>query len=189
MLKSGIPTLWDSEKEKAKQWWRLPLASLLLLTIGTIVQLQVSDVTHLAKASETWPSVEGEIIRSEIEVRVPREPAWFERRQISKPYPYDVATIDYSYEVDGQSLIRERISAFGYPTGLNARQTAERYPVGRKVDIFYNPNRVGESLLVRGMRDDDLPAMRWDIWMILVGLAGLIFSVRRAMLDVSKVKG
>jgi hypothetical protein len=189
MLKSGIPTLWDSEKEKAKQWWRLPLASMLLLTIGTIVQLQVSDLTHLAKASETWPSVEGEIIRSEIKVRVPREPAWFERRPISKPYPYEVANIDYSYEVDGQSLIRERISAFGYPTGLNARQTAEQYPVGRKVDVYYNPNLVGESVLVRGTRDGDLPAMRWDIWMTLVGLVGLIFSVRLARRGISQVKG
>lgn len=187
MLKSGGPTFWDREKEKAKQWWRLPLVSTLFLTIGTQIWWMASDSTQLAKASEAWPSVEGSIIRSEIEVRVPRKPAWFESRRSRKPF--DVAIIEYYYEVDGQSLIRERISAFGYPTGLNARQTAERYPVGRKVDVFYNPHRVGESLLVRGMRDGDLPAMRWDVWIILVGLAGLIFSVRRAMLDVSKVKG
>ncbi len=186
MLKSGGPTLWDREKEKAKQPWRWLFISTLSLTIGAHIWLMVSESIQFAKVSETWPSVEGEIIRSEIEVRMTREPAWFERRSRES---FDVAIIENAYEIEGELLIRERISAFGYPTGLNARQTAERYPVGRKVDVYYNPHLIGESVLVRGMREGDLPAMRWDILMTLVGLVGLIFSVRFARRGISQAKG
>ncbi len=93
-----------------------------------------------ARASSEWPSVPGQIIRSEVATH---------RSSDKTTYSADIA---FRYQVKGVDHECDNV-AFGTLSSNNsspARQVTKRYPVGREVDVFYDPNDPGKGVLEPG---------------------------------------
>jgi hypothetical protein len=60
--------------------------------------------------------------------------------------------IQYRYEVANQSHVGSRVNYTGesYDLKADAELVARRYPVNSKVDVYYNPGNVTESVLEPG---------------------------------------
>ncbi len=103
------------------------------------------DIVHLTMIGKTfwswtYPSVAGTMTQSEV-VQANGSNGAF----ASRPH------LKYSYLVNGQNFVGERLSYLG--AGLldsfSARRLVQERPVGQKVDVFYNPNCPEESVLER----------------------------------------
>ncbi|MDJ0699185.1 MAG: DUF3592 domain-containing protein [Woeseiaceae bacterium] len=101
------------------------------------------DLTELARASTDWPSVPGLVNHSELE---------FQRKNTGagKKTDYRVEIV-YEYVVDDQ-LYRNNVVRFdqGELTSKRKELLVSSYPVGRRVEVFYNPDDPDQSVLVRG---------------------------------------
>ena len=110
-----------------------------------------------AIASTRWPTVEGEIIKSEVGKRqVKREPGIF-------------PVVVYSYHVNEQDYQAKRIKVgtqtFSSTSYDWVQGTLDKYPLGKKVTIHYNPNSPTKAVLE--------PGFTWRI--IGFGIAALVF--------------
>lgn len=88
-----------------------------------------------AAASAAWPTVEGRILRSEVDVR----------RCACNPQMPNVAkygaTIAYEYDVAGSRHVSRRVS-LGYNATMSrykSRDFSQQYAAGRKVRVHYDP--------------------------------------------------
>jgi hypothetical protein len=102
---------------------------------------------HGAAASEAWPSVTGEITLSDVTHSV---------RQSSSggnKWRY-IPRLEYRYEIDGAEFTNDNIQFVSVSWEFKDRFKAERvtkpYPVGRKIDVFYDPEDPEESVLQKG---------------------------------------
>lgn len=95
-----------------------------------------------ARASETWPSVEGEIIRSEINS--------FHNSEGKEMYSPDVA---YVYQLDGKDYSGSRISDLSYSTSSEGevRRKLAKYPQGSTVKVYYDTEDPYNSTLKPGI--------------------------------------
>ena len=85
-----------------------------------------------SSASKDWPSTAGRVVRTEIERS-------FSQRDNSKKL-YEAKVI-YEFKVDGTTHTGDRRS-FGEPsrgTSNQAKQQAERYPLGKRITVYYVP--------------------------------------------------
>lgn len=100
-----------------------------------------------AKASETWPATKGNI--KSVDIRVDE----YDDDDSSK-VRY-VPVVHYEYQVEGVYYEGKRI-AFGSETTFTTRNKAnqflEGYPEEMEVDVFYNPEKPGEAVLIQKMR-------------------------------------
>jgi formylglycine-generating enzyme required for sulfatase activity len=97
--------------------------------------------------SESWPSTEGEILSSDVEER---------------PFPvslgensasYHTPVVCYEYEVNG-TLYESRTFSVGSKLFLiqsRAEEVIARYPVGKKVRVYYDPNNPEMATLEPGI--------------------------------------
>lgn len=106
------------------------------------------NMSAVANASMTWPQVSGLVTHSDLEYRR-RESA------SAKQTDYRVA-VSYEYVVDDQ-VYRNDVVRFDQQMLSNARKETlvSSYPVGKRVDVFYNPEDPGQSVLVRGSYPSD----------------------------------
>jgi hypothetical protein len=96
-----------------------------------------------AKASESWPSINGSIISSMVKTDLGKS---------DDDEPRYTASITYKYTIDGIEYTGERIS-FSAGTFLQkgkAKSLVLRYPKGKKVKVYYDPKRLQEAVLERG---------------------------------------
>ncbi len=93
-----------------------------------------------ARASEAWPTVEGRVVRSDIDEQFDEEGDSY------------VPQIDYEYTVDGLEYENDRVR-FGqnsYSSRRRAEEETGRYPVGRRVEVYYEPGNPENSVLEPG---------------------------------------
>ena len=115
----------------------------------------------------TWPTAEATITRSQVRT---------ERRIVGPallPNQVDVAVFDvaYTYTVDGTTYVGTGFDGQTGPReGLLARTSARQYPVGRQVEVIYNPWHPAEAYLTVG---DDGPAS----WVPALGLLFVVLGV------------
>lgn len=109
---------------------------------------QISDGVN----SSRWPSVQGEVISSNIEERKTTRTSGAgtqrstTRRSITRYYP----GIEYSYTVNGISYQGNNLNFYG-KSGLSwSQEKVAEYPVGRTVKVFYHPNNHNNSVLEPG---------------------------------------
>ena len=80
------------------------------------------------------------------------------------------ARIEYSYEVNGLTYKGDRIYAESFDTAMsrkNAEELANKFPVGRRGPVSYDPRNPKNSLLLTGVGS--------NIWLPFYG--GIIFIV------------
>lgn len=115
-----------------------------------------------AKASESWPSVPGKVIESELE-----------RRRNDGKTTYS-AVIVYQYTVDGQQLECDDVWFGQYSTSDRSEinRIVRQYPVGQQVDVYYSPNDPATAVLQPGVTASSY--LVFGIGMLFFGIGGLM---------------
>lgn len=131
-------------------WKRFFLATIFpwfVVLIGALATyLGVENVLR-ARASTSWPSVDGTVIRAGID------------RERSQATPSSTAqsitwrpVIVYEYVVDAVRYEGGRISFGAYATSDrgDAEAVLSRYPTGARVPVYFNPDDPGQAVIEPG---------------------------------------
>jgi hypothetical protein len=113
-----------------------------ILIIGGIVWYvykQRQKARTVKQASRTWPSTTGKIVKSRVELAGGRDMATVEAR------------IMYEYQVGGRQYQCDQIHSgdkfFEMISKEETYDLVDRYPVGREVTVYYNPDNPAEAAL------------------------------------------
>ena len=142
-----------------------PIFFFIPFGIGLLVtSVQVWRLASRERASQSWPLVMGEILRSE----VARERS----RVAGSGHTVFVPDVAYAYSLFGVRYEGNTV-AFGGYTYTSFPDRAERkcqeYPVGKEVVVFYDPQDPGSSCLER-TPGSPLPGY---LAAVLLGAAGI----------------
>lgn len=158
---------------------RPSLIGIAILILGFSLLLTNGWALAQYSSNRNWPSTTGTITKNDY-VFIPSEERvvrWSGRRtQIDTPEEYHI-TINYEYEVDGQSYMGDRIALYG--TNVRTKQSTVdqlmvTYPEGGSVSVYYDPDNPETAVLETG---GDPEYGRRGLPM-LIGLI-LIFTVGR----------
>jgi len=147
------------------------LFGLVFLAVGIGVTAWGWNVLGDAKASTSWPSVDGSVISSKVErERTSRRSGG--RRRTSTTYG---AEVRYRYSVDGNEYSSDKVSFGDYSSSNRARAQGivDRYPVGKTVQVYYDPNTPETAVLESGTS--------WSCY-LPIGL-GIIFTIVGALVS------
>lgn len=162
-----------TEKQKLIAAWAV--ASVFTITGILAIFFGVRGLL-LAHASESWPSAEATVLRSEVEVFGGG----------ADTHKRNYAEVNYEFSVDGKVYTGDRIK-FGY-SKTGSRFTAEglvkRYRKGKKVPVYYMPNDPRQSVLEPSVPWKDVG---WPIvGLILLGIAWAVIPVGRDEREVAE---
>jgi energy-coupling factor transporter transmembrane protein EcfT len=93
--------------------------------------------------SKNWPVAKGSVTQSEIEKRTETTGSGTSRRKVVKSYP----VVKYTYSVGNRDYQSGRIT-FGQ--SKDAHHTVARYPKGKNIQVYYNPENPAEAVLEPG---------------------------------------
>lgn len=118
-------------------------AGIVILVIGIAIERR-------ARISRRWPSVKGVVVSSKI---------LKERSSGSNSSPGHRVTegnqykpeVTFEYSVFGVKYVSNKVSFADYSTNATAHATrvTERYPEGKAVDVYYNPDNPEDAVLER----------------------------------------
>lgn len=126
--------------------------------------------------SRRWPTVEGRIIHSLVEMH--RERPSQGREEVTYvpriKYEYEVQGRRYTADGVGFGLMTTRVGFGGMFSNAEGRvrKLVDRYPVGRRVPVCYNPRRPSVAALERWH------AVGTSVMLVLIGTLFLLFGVR-----------
>ncbi len=111
------------------------------LLVGIVGLLGAMYFVRLSRRSRTWPTVHGVVTYSRV-VTVPST-------RYSLPYQ---ARIGYRYKVGERSYIATGVSlnAGAYRSRSEAEEVTTRYPVGKQVTVYYDPEDPVTAVLEPG---------------------------------------
>jgi len=146
----------------------------ILLPAGSWVACAIGLPTiEAAKASVNWPKVEGTITESDMKTR--QEMKNNEQRDMYE------ALIEFAYKV-GEKEYKSRNVEFGGGGESSSRssikEVVDRYPMGKKVDVFYNPEKPDEAVLVPGVSLTSYTPVGAGVLIAITGLVLLWFGQR-----------
>lgn len=140
----GIGPLVEIAKEWLPSGNNTPLAA-MLTGMGLFSLLIARASAYQARQTESWSSTSGVIEDAGIKEFVSGEGGRF--RKLKRP------EVVYSYSVKGNQYRGGRIFASGWKstssTPLLLRNPAKKYPPGRPVEVFFNPDNPAEAVLER----------------------------------------
>ncbi|MCP1291917.1 MULTISPECIES: DUF3592 domain-containing protein [Chromobacterium] len=145
--------------------------ALLVIAIGVAVSAYLWQQSAKAQQAAGWPSVAGKIVSSEVDWRHARGGDSSDRREYRAIVRYEYRVADGVHRAE-----RLRFPNPGYGSSdEQAREIVQRYPAGKTVPVFYNPQNPEEACLE--------PGKHWSAWLAqavgaLVVLVGL-FLLRR----------
>ena len=152
---------WDS------RWKRQLLAVCAGLCIcGIVFAVIAQQMISRGERSLRWPAAEGTVVRSTIVPVVERNRQGREKRQ------YMAARIECVYEAKGRKL------EYSWRESVNIFLVLEKYPVGRRVKIYYDPE-VEDATLHPGVRDADRSMRLWSALSAASGVVILVLSFRK----------
>ena len=108
-----------------------------------------------AKASRSWPTVSGIMLKAEV------------LRPLSTSSRHNFLA-EYEYQISGKTFIGTRVAPFTISAREQVLALAETHAVGRKVDVFVNPQDDRDALLVVGPKDPNKPL--GEVWLAGLGL-------------------
>ena len=122
----------------------------LLITASSGI-IRALWIRHRATQASQWPSTSGEVVHSHIH----RGKAWNDvGHGNGPPLIFFQGRIQYAYRVNGRRYEASRLQ-FGATRRLYKRTEAAvlvaAYPVGRTLNVRYNPDRPSEAVLVTGV--------------------------------------
>ena len=141
-----------------------------IFIIGGIIAAYFGiNTIKIAIASESWPTVEGKVTRSEI-TSVIRE---VERDGISVKETHYIPHVSYHYTVNGLAHISDKVSFVeaSYDETCSSCANAIRnvYPKDTIVKVHYNPEKPDESVLEAGLQMRTFSPLAMGITFCLAG--------------------
>jgi len=138
------------------------LIFILLIIVGITIIIFQLRLFYKGLQSKDWESTHGEIISSELETfRFDDES--------NKTYR---AGISFKYEVSGKQYLSNR-AFFGDKLQLSFKGPAlkllNKYPVGSRIAVFYNPKNIEESVLENGISFNVMLLLCIGLVMTLLG--------------------
>ena len=138
--------------------------SIVFTGIGIVIALFGYTTYKTGVESTDWPTVDGVIIRSEIEQQTVTTEKDGKKKTEVKSYP----KIAYQYQVGGQEYKGTKISFLS--SSGNANQIVSQYPKGKTVRVYYNPDKLKQAVLVPGNSDLNLVPFIFASVFITLGL-------------------
>lgn len=119
--------------------------------------------------SKSWPRTDGMITKSEVD-------SWMKdgKSQYS-------AVINYSYQVDGQKYSSAKITVSGSVSNSSmsrAKEVVQQYPLGKTLDVFYDPEVPDSAALKPGVRGGDIAQGGAMLLFAIVGLLVLFRIIK-----------
>jgi len=133
----------------------------IFLLIGLGLSVWGWTILQDARASASWPSVEGRVISSEVTRSTDADGA--------VSYSPEVT---YSYTVENASYTNGRIK-FGenaYGNRNKAEEIAANYPVGRTVTVYYEPEQPALSVLEPGVTAGSFIVLCIGVFFVIISL-------------------
>lgn len=118
-------------------------AGLLFVVIGVAFAFIGYHSYQLGKQSKDWPVAKGSVIQSKIEKRTETTGSGSNRRKVVRSY----AVVKYTYAVGNRDYQSSRI-AFGQ--SKNAHEIVVRYPKGKSIQVYYDPQKPDQAVLEPG---------------------------------------
>ncbi|MEO6741275.1 MAG: DUF3592 domain-containing protein [Chthoniobacteraceae bacterium] len=147
--------------------------------IAIIVTVKMREV----RAAARWPSVLGEIISSKSSAKTVTTHHATSDENEDKVEKRNFARITYRYTVGGKQYTCSRLSIGEDLGNDDVRGKLERYPKGRTVEVFYNPEKPGKAVLERGLPDGCAKAGLLGVALLITIIAvfgyGLDYAVIR----------
>ncbi len=144
--------------------------AMLLAPVGLIVFAAIYKYLEVRAASD-WPDAPGKVVVSKSELR--KVKVIDSNREAGHRFEErNFANITYEYAVAGQTYRCNRVSIGEDRGNFEVAETIARYPVGKAVTVYYNPNKRGEAVLER-----DMPQGMWGCigWMVVIAVV-LVFG-------------
>jgi hypothetical protein len=145
----------------------------LFVLIGGGLSYWGWNILQDARASTSWPTVQGGITSSEVTVSSDSEGA--------DSYSPEVT---YRFQIDGQIFASSQIK-FGensYGSRRKAQEIVNQYPVGKQVMVYYEPERPTNAVLEPGVSAGSYLVLGLGLFFTAIGLIGgpltLIFGRR-----------
>ncbi len=109
----------------------------------------------MERASKHWPAIQGEIVSAAIREGISTKQGRTERYYLPK--------IEYAYAVNGKRYTANRIDFGGEGAALPSREEADvvthKYPVGARVQVYYNPSHPATAVMEPAQVRNVLPTM------------------------------
>lgn len=96
------------------------------------------------RRAQSWPQTQGRVVVSRVESRTIQGV-----RDI--PRTGNFARIEYTYKVDGREYRGKTVGLGEQMPDVDVEETLDRYPEGREITVYYNPEDPGVSLLERSV--------------------------------------
>jgi len=144
----------------------LNIFCLVFVLVGAGIIAYGIRLIREAKASLSWPVVDGQVLHSEVTSKVERSSSSSKNSGHTYRTVYQVE-LTYQYDIAGAMHHGSRITVSDgtYSRHASAMAVAARYPKGAKVTVRYRPDKPEVALLEPGAR-----ASTW-----IVPLAGVLF--------------
>ncbi len=136
----------------------LAIAGVLMAAAGTI------SVRTAYRRKHYWAKAYGKILSSDL----------VHTNEGGEGVPRYKSNVSYGYEVAGAQYRGSE----SYVNGL-AKEMFRKYPNGRKVMIYYNPENVSQSRLEPGLIDNTILMSIAGIGMLIIGLVILIVGLNK----------
>jgi len=155
---------------------------LFFLIFGLIILIFAIQTSVISIESEGWPTVDGTITSSMIDVYEERDtstgdddfpPTYTTYYEPEITYSYSINGVDYSFDKISFSRTRFVIQS-------EAQEVIDEYSTGTNVTVYYNPSNPSEAVLEPGIQNSG--------GMICSTIGALIFVVLGALIVLSVVK-
>ncbi len=124
-----------------------------------------------------WRKTEGEIIQSEVK-----------KNEKIVAYDYYYPVIKYRYKVKNKEFISDRLFLTDLASDYQTiKKLVNKYPIGKKVKVFYNPFNPKEAVLKRNFHTGMFIQSLVFFSMLSVFLFTLIFEIIYKGADISKL--
>jgi hypothetical protein len=119
------------------------IAGPILILIGVGAFYFLGGTLRQAYTSTSWPTVQGQIVRSEVA----------QHRDSDGDQMYN-PVIDYSYTVNNQSYGGSQVTIMDGSTSVRSlvQDTVKRYPSGTAVTVYYDPDDPANAVLEPGLK-------------------------------------
>jgi len=148
---------------------------LLFVGVAGVAGLEVAR-RRIAQTAQ-WPAVKGQMVTSEVVTGTVKNG----RVLIVSPHAKTV----YTFSVDGKNYVgegRRVIPMLHFDTEGTPEQVVAKYPVGKSVKVYYNPNDPSDALLTPVPAEDArmlIDSLSWlspgiaGVGLLIAGLAGV----------------
>ena len=148
---------------------------IISLLVGAALTYVGASITVTSLQSQSWPSVQGHILHSNVTVSTVYHPPVGNNPGF---YATDYTpNILYTYLIGNQNFNGSNIDLVPVSSSSYsmANDTVSQYPVGSQVIVYYNPSNPSQSVLHKGL---DVAGIVFLIIGILGLIVGIVYSLK-----------